>query len=168
MAFPAEVHFYWDRRRTRRGAALLIAIAAAGSSLMLIDDVDAKVLGLAWGIAFAALAGVVYSRGSKRQPIVTISTRGILDRRISAEPIQWDSVARIVAFEAENVPFVGIDFHDAKAALGTAKPLVRMIAPMHRLLGFPAVSINTSLLDASDEDLIRAVETIRPALVQRH
>lgn len=165
---PADVHFYWNRRRTRRGATLLIAIAVAGSSLMLIDDVDAKVLGFAWGLSFAALAGAVYSRGSKVQPVVTISTFGILDRRISAEPIHWDSIARIVAFEAENVPFVGLDFHDAKATLATAKPLVRMMAPLHRLLGFPAVSINTSLLDARDEDLLRSVEAIRPALVQRH
>ena len=161
------VNFRWDKRRTRRGTLLLLAIGAPGLLLAFQDGVDAKVLGLAWSAAFALLAAAVYSRGARTEPVVTVSDEGIHDRRISAAPITWDRIAHIEGFEAENVTFVGLDFHDAKAALVDAKLLVRAIAPMHRLFGFPAVSINTSLLDGSDADLIAAIGEFHPTLLRR-
>ncbi len=161
------VHFHWDKRRTRRGTALLLAIGAPGLLLAFQDGVDAKVLGLAWSAAFALLAAAVHSRGARTEPVVTVSDEGVHDRRISAAPIAWDRIAHIEGFEAENVTFVGLDFHDAKVALADAKPLVRAMAPIHRLFEFPAVSINTSLLDGSDADVIAAIEKFHPGLLQR-
>ena len=69
-------------------------------------------------------------------------------------------------FDAENVSFVGLDFDDPKVALAHAKLLVRLIAPVHWLLGFPAVTINTSLLDASDNASVAAIQRFQPTLLQ--
>jgi len=159
-------HFFWDKRRTRRGAMVLLAIGAAGLLLVLNDGLEAKILGVIWSIAFAILAAAVHSRGHSDAPVVTVSEAGLHDRRISRAPIAWSSIAHIEGFDAEHVPFIGIDFHDARKALTGAKPLVRFTAPLHRLLRFPAVSINTSLLDGTDEDVIRAIARFRPALLR--
>jgi hypothetical protein len=160
-------NFFWDKRRIRRGAVLLLAIGAGGLLMLLSDGLDAKILGVAWAAAFAILAAAVYSRGYSDAPVVTVSDAGLHDRRISKSPIAWSSIAHVEGFDAEHVPFIGVDFHDAGKALRDAKPLVRLIAPMHRLLRFPAVSINTSLLDVSDEDLIAAIQRFRPDLSQQ-
>jgi hypothetical protein len=161
------VHFCWDKRRTRRSAALLLAIGACGLLIVLSDGLDAKILGVTWATAFAILAAAVYSRGYSDAPVVSVSEAGLHDRRISKLPIAWSSIAHVGGFDAENVPFIGVDFHDPGEALGGAKPLVRLIAPIHRRLRFPAVSINTSLLDGSDEDLIAAIQRFRPGLSQQ-
>ena len=160
------VLFHWDKRRTWRGATLLLVLGAPGLLLAFQDGVDAKLLGFAWTVAFALLAVAVYSRGARTEPVVTVSDEGVHDIRVSATPIAWDRIARIEGFEAENVTFVGLDFHDAKLTLADAKLLVRIIAPIHRLFRFPAVSINTSLLDGSDADLMAAIKKFRPSLIQ--
>lgn len=159
------VEFHWDEQRTRRSTVLLCALGAPGLLLTLVDGIEPKILGLSWSAAFCIFAYVVYSRGSRKEPVVTVSAEGIHDRRISPAPIAWKHIARIEEFEAENVPFVGIDFVDSKAALADGNLMVRIIAPVQRLLGFPAVSINTSLLDGSDADVADAVRRFRPALV---
>jgi hypothetical protein len=160
------MHFHWDKRRTWRGTVLLSALGAPGLLLAFQDGADAKLLGLVWSAAFGFLAAAVYSRAADTEPVVTVSGEGIRDKRVSATPFAWDRIARIEGFEAENVTFVGLDFHDAKLTLADAKLLVRIIAPIHRLFRFPAVSINTSLLDGSDADLMAAIKKFRPSLIQ--
>lgn len=159
------VDFHWDKRRTRRGALLLAVLGLAGLALVGLDGIDAKALGIGWFVSFAALSSAVLSRGTKSAPVLTISPEGVHDRRISTAPITWEKIARIEGFEAETVTFVGLDFLDARSTLADAKPLVRVFAPLHRLLGFPAVSLNTSLLDGGDRDVIAAIERFRPSLV---
>jgi hypothetical protein len=159
------IHFHWDKHRTWRGMVLLLALGAPGLLLAFQDGVDAKLLGLVWSAAFGFLAAAVYRCGAKTEPVVTVSEEGIHDKRVSATPIPWDRIARIEGFEAENVTFVGLDFHDPKVALADSKPLVRVVAPIHRLFRFPAVSINTSLLDGGDADLIAAIKKFRPSLL---
>ena len=160
------IHFYWDRRRTRRGAIVLLTIGAAGLLLLFQDGSDAKALGAFWLAAFTLFAAAVDRRGNRGEPVVTVSDAGIHDRRVSAALIAWEAISRIGGFEAENVHFIGLDFHNPAAALADAKPLVRFIAPAHRLLQFPSVSINTSLLDGSDGDLLAAIREFRPRLVE--
>jgi hypothetical protein len=128
--------------------------------------VDAKSLGLAWTAGFVALAAGVYSRSFKSRPVIAISANVLHDRRISAESIPWVRIARMEEFDAENVSFVGLDFDDPKVALAHAKLLVRLIAPVHWLLGFPALTINTSLLDASDNASVAAIQRFQPTLLQ--
>jgi hypothetical protein len=163
---PEAVEFHWEKRRIYRGAVILLAIGFPGVLLATMEGVDAKSLGLAWTAGFVALAAGVYSRSFKSGPVITISANGLHDRRISAESIPWVRIARMEEFDAENVSFVGLDFDDPKVALAHAKLLVRLIAPVHRLLGFPAVTINTSLLDASDNALIAAIQRFQPTLLQ--
>ena len=163
---PEVIELHWDKQRIYRGAIFLLTIGAPGLFLATMEDVDAKSLGLAWALAFFALAAAVYGRSFNIEPVITISTHGVHDRRISAEPIPWARIARVEGFDAENVTFVGVDFDDPKFALAHAKPLVRLIAPVHRLFGFPSVTINTSLLDADDAALVTAIELFRPTLLQ--
>ena len=163
---PEAVEFHWEKRRIYRGAVILLAIGFPGVLQATMEGVDAKSLGLAWTAGFVALAAGVYSRSFKSGPVITISANGLHDRRISAESIPWVRIARMEEFDAENVSFVGLDFDDPKVALAHAKLLVRLIAPVYRLLGFPAVTINTSLLDASDNALVAAIQRFQPTLLQ--
>lgn len=162
----AVLELHWDRRRLRRGALLMAAIGAGGVILFTQDDPSAYWLGGAWIAAFAALALAILGRGRRSGPVVTINAEGIHDRRISASALAWDAISRVEGFDVEHVSFVGLDFHDATTALARAKPMVRFFAPLHRLLRLPAVSINTSLLDGSDADLLAAIARWRPELAR--
>jgi len=153
-----QVDFYWDRRRTRRGALVLLAIGVCGLPLILAGDVDGMVLGIGWAAALTLLAGMVFKRGSDRRPVITISEDGFLDRRVSRRAIPWTEIVRPEIFEAEQFPFLGFDLRNRGRALKDSKPLVRIVAPFHRLLGLPAISINTSLLNCSDEDVMAPID----------
>ncbi len=164
---PELIEFYWDRHRIYRGAILLLMLGSPGVLLTTMEGIDATCLGLAWVAGFLTLAAVVYSRSFDSLPVITISTDGLHDRRISTKPIPWVRITCIEEFDAENVSFVGLGIDDPKAALADAKLLVRLIAPLHRLLGFPTVTINTSLLNTDDHTLIAAIERFQPALLQQ-
>jgi hypothetical protein len=88
---PEVVELHWDKQRISRGAIVLLTIGAPGLFLATTEGVDAKSLGLAWALAFVALAAAVYGRSFNIEPVITISTHGVHDRRISAEPIPWVS-----------------------------------------------------------------------------
>ena len=53
---PEMVELHWDKQRIYRGAIVLLAIGAPGLFLATMEGVDAKSLGLAWALAFVALA----------------------------------------------------------------------------------------------------------------
>ena len=79
--------------------------------------------------------------------------------------IPWVAISGVEAIDAEHVAFIGLEFHDPKAALSSARPMMRLMAPLHRLLRFPSASLQMSLLDGSGEDLLAAIRQFRPGLV---
>ena len=81
---PEVIELHWDKQRIYRGAIVLLTIGAPGLFLATMEGVDAKSLGLAWALAFFALAAAVYGRSFNIEPVITISTHGVHDRRISA------------------------------------------------------------------------------------
>ena len=162
-----SIEFRWDRRRLATGAVAFAVIGALGVVMLLQPDWGMKALGLAWMAAFGYGAVHMLSLRADRQPVVTISATGLRDRRIKPTPISWAAIANFEEFEAENVPFVGLTFHDRKAALADARPLVRIFAPLHRLIGFPEVSISTALLDGTDAELVAAIARCTAAAQQK-
>lgn len=140
---------------------MLLGIGVCSLPLVFAGDVDGKILGIAWTTAFALLARTVFNRGSDRTAVITISASGFHDKRVSKLPIPWAEILHAELFEAEQIPFLGFDLRDRRAVLRNTKLLVRFVAPLHRLLGFPAISINTSLLDGTDEEVMAAIERFR-------
>lgn len=158
------VQFRWDPRRLNWFTGLLALIGAPGVLLLGVADPGAKVFGAGWAAMFCAGCFALIKRRSDRDAVVTVSNIGIFDRRISSAVIPWSAVSRVEGFEAENVPFTGLDFHDAKTALAAAKLIVRLFAPLHSLMRFPAVSINMNLLDGTGADLHAAISRFRSEL----
>ncbi len=102
-----------------------------------------------------------------RAPVVSVDGEGLHDRRIAGERFRWDEISAVEAYEAENLTWVGLDFKEPAASLAKTGWLVRLSAPLHRLLRFPRVSISMALLDGSSDDLISAVRARRPDLVTK-
>lgn len=152
-----SIEFRWDRRRLAAGAVAFAVIGALGVVMLLQPDAGMKVLGLAWIAAFAYGAVHMLRLRADREPVVTVSAAGLRDKRIKRSPIAWSAISHSEGFEAENVPFVGLTFHDRKAVLADARPLVRIFAPLHRLVGFPEVSVSMALLDGTDAELLAAI-----------
>jgi hypothetical protein len=143
---------------------LMLALSMLGAVLLTQVQFETKAIGAAWILAYAFLAWKVWKRRSETAPVVTISDYGVFDRRLSAAPLPWNAISRVEGMEVEHVFFVGLNFYDARAALKAARPIVRRMAPAHRLLGFPDVSISVSLLERSDADLVAAIASFRPEL----
>ena len=165
LAVQERFEFHWDARRLTWLAGWIGVIGAAGLGLLLVDDWSVKALGLAWAAVFGIGVRALLRRRKISAPVVVVSADGVLDTRILAAPIPWSALNRVEAFEAENVPFIGLHFADIDAALAHAKPSVRRIAKVQRGLGFPPASINMSALDGSDEDLLAAIAVFRPELL---
>ena len=157
------VQFRWDKRRLNWFIGLFAMIGVPGLLLFGAADIGAKTFGLVW----AALAGIgIFALARRKrisEPVIEISSQGIFDRRIANAVLPWRAISNFEEFEAEHVPFVGLDFHDARKALADAKPIVRLNAPLHKLFRFPAVSIQMGLLDGTEADLLAAIRHFRPA-----
>ena len=106
-------------------------------------------------------------RARDREPVVTVSAAGLCDRRIKDGVIPWPAISHIETFEAEHVPFIGLEFHDPKTVLADAKPMFRWFAPLQRFLRFPSASMQMSLLDGSGEDAVAAIARFAPEKVKR-
>jgi hypothetical protein len=152
-----EVEFRWERRALLRGAVAFAIIGALGIAVAPLGDAGMWILGLAWAAAFGYGAVHMWRLRSEREPVITIGAAGLRDRRIRAAVIPWDAVSHVEGFEAEGIPFVGLSFHDRKAVLADARPLVRLFAPIHALLRFPEVSVSMALLDGGEEQLLAAI-----------
>lgn len=157
--------FRWDSRRLNWYSGLVALIGAAGLLFVWQQGWDVKALGLGWMAAFIWGCVSLQRRKSDTEPIVIVSTEGIRDRRISDSVLPWNAISRVESFDAEHVPFVGLEFHDPKAALEHAKSMVQLFAPIHSLLRFPAVSISMSLLDGNGAELIAAIRRFKPEVV---
>lgn len=160
------VHFYGSPRGLWRSIILFGLIAAIGVP-MLMDPASVP-LGLLWIAGFAGPVVPLARRLSDRAPVVTIDSAGILDRRIKATPLTWDTISAAGDLEAEGVPFVGLRLNDPEAVLGDAAAVVRLAHPLHRFLGWPDVTFQMSLLDGGDTELLSAIRRFRPDLVAHH
>jgi hypothetical protein len=152
-----EVQFRWDRHALFRGAAAFAIIGALGVAAPPLGDAGIWLLGLAWAAVFGYGAVRMWRLRSEREPVITIGAAGLRDHRIRDAVIPWGAIAHVEGFEAEGVPFVGLSFHDRKAVLAAARPLVRVFAPIQALLQFPEVSVSMALLDGSEEQLLAAI-----------
>lgn len=152
-----RVQFRWDRRALFRGAVTFAIIGALGIAMAPLGDAGMWLLGLAWAAVFGYGAMHMWRLRSEREPVITIDAAGLRDRRIRVAVIPWDAIAHVEGFEAEGIPFVGLSFHDRKAVLADARPLVRVFAPIQALLRFPEVSVSMALLDGSEEELLAAI-----------
>ena len=157
-------HFRWNARGITRATSLAALIGAPGLLLLRDPDFAVKVLGVVWAAPFAVLALALLKRRHDRDPVVTVSAEGLRDRRISDQTFAWAAISRVEGFDAENVAFVGLEFHNPKTELRTAKWHWRLFAPMHRLLRFPSITLQMSLLDGSDADVLAAIARFRPDL----
>ena len=162
------IEFRWYPPQLKWLAGLLLVIGVLGLVMLREEDAGVKALGAIWTVLFAWGACCLLRRVFDRQPVVTVSAAGLMDRRIMDAVIPWAAILRVDAFDAEHVPFIGLEFHDPKAALSSARPMVRSMAPLHRLLRFPSASLQMSLLDGSGEDLLAAIRQFRPDLVGSH
>lgn len=161
------IEFRWQPSRLRWFAVLVGFVALIAVPMLAEDDIGAKAVGVAWLAACAFAARALLRRGSDREPVVAVSAAGLRDRRIRDAVIPWAEIAGAEALEAEHVPFVGLEFHDPKAVLAAARPLVRWMAPLHRLIRFPSVSLSMGLLDGTDADLLAAIRRHAPRVVRR-
>lgn len=157
--------FRWDARRLSWLAFFIAVIGAGGVAMLFVDGWDVKLLGGLWAAIFGYGTFALLRRRTIHEPVVIVSADGILDTRILERPIPWAAIARVEAFEAEHVPFIGLHFKDIAAALAEAKPTVRILAQVQRWIGFPPVSINMTPLNGSNEDLVHAIAVFQPDLV---
>ncbi len=162
---PNSVEFRWSKPKLIRMAGLLLCIGALGFLMLGEDGLDVQALGLAWMMSFAWGAWSVLRRRSDLEPVVVVSAEGLRDRRIKDGAVPWAAISSVETMDAEHVPFVGLEFHDPAHVLADAKFLMRVCAPVNRLLRFPSASAQMSLLDGSGEDLIEAIRAFRPDLI---
>ena len=158
--------FRWNPQPLKWIAGLLVLVSGLGFVMTDESGSRSDPLGLLWTAAFLWCAWRVYSRVWDRDPVVTVSAAGLFDRRIRRDVMAWSTIAQIEPFEAESTPFIGIEFHDPKAALADAKAMFRLSAPLQRLMRLPSASMQMSLLDGSGDELIAAIERFAPGKVR--
>ena len=159
------VHFHWSGSSLKLCAGFVAFLFALGLPMLVSDELDIRLAGIGWMILFAWLMRMFWKRLQQKDPVITVDALGLLDRRMACEAFLWNEIARIEAFEAENTHWVGLEFADPKRSLSKTNGLVRACAPLQRLMGFPRVSISTSLLDGSTHDLLAAIRSFRPELI---
>ncbi len=155
------VDFRWHARSIRWIELLLVVPLALGVLMMLSD---AAALGAVWVAVFAALIARLEHHARSRAVVITVDSKGLFDRRMTVAPLAWPDIAGIEEFEAEHMRYVGVELRDPAAATSRLRWLPWTARPLHRIFGFPALSISTSLLDGTTDDLLAAIQRLRPGL----
>ena len=162
------VTFTWDKGRVRLIAAGAALTALVGIIMLVQDDWGSKILGIVWIATLLALVLVLFRRARSRDPVVTIDTQGILDRRISDQVIPWDEIESIGTLEAEHITFVGINLKSDALTFAGLHRIHRYMRWPNRVVRFPALSIAMHALNGSSTDVIAAIRRFRPDLIQGH
>lgn len=160
------VLFYWCRSSLKLALVFVTGLVLVGLPALASDALDMRMFGVALIVGFAWLANALAGRMRSTDPVVSVDDAGIFDRRIATAPFGWGEIRSVEAFEAESTHWVGFEFIDRRHSLAKTSRLVRVCAPLQRLMRFPSVSISMALLDGSTGDLIAAIRAHRPDLIR--
>ena len=102
--------------------------------------------------------------GGGRAVVITVDSNGLFDRRMTVASLAWPDITGIEEFEAEHMRYVGVELRDPVALRSRLRWLPWTARPLNRIFGFPALSISMSLLDGTTDDLVAAIQRLRPSL----
>lgn len=156
--------FRWHRPSIRRIELLLAPVLAIGVLLLLSDGAEAWIMGVAWLAVFLSLIARLEWHARRNCIVITVNREELFDRRMSYHPFAWAEIVSVEDFEAEHMRYVGIVLKEPRATGARLRWLPRVAYPLQRLLGFPGLSISMSLLDGTTDDLVAAIQRLRPDL----
>lgn len=160
-----SVDFHWHSLSLRLFVVASALLGLLGLPMMASDALDMRLAGIVWSLGFLWLLWALVRRWRSTDPVVSVDSNGVLDRRIATAPYAWNEIRNIEIFEADNMTWVGLEFIDPRASLEKSGWLVRLCAFPQRLMRFPSVSISMALLDGTPGDLVAAMRTFRPDLI---
>jgi hypothetical protein len=156
--------FRWSYPKIRV-ACLVVLGTATPAVIGLGSPPFVKWLCLIWLCGIALLMRGLSRRASDGAVILSVDSRGILDRRLMSRHIEWQEIEAIWPVNTDRNHTVDIELRWPATTLRETRWLVRVGAFCQMGYGIPAVTISMLLLDGSVSDLLNAVARYRPDLL---
>jgi hypothetical protein len=157
----------WSPRKLASASLVLVGAAVPAAIGFVLWGSVAKWLCLAWLLGVALLMHGFGRRAADREAVLSIDWRGILDRRLMPERIEWREIARICTVNEERAHVVDIALRQPDRTLAGTRLAVRIGALCQRGYAVPAITISMLLLDGHVGDLLDVVAQFRPELLHR-
>jgi hypothetical protein len=141
-------------------AGLALGFVAAGAWMVSVAPGGSFVQFVGWAsILFFGFVGFVGLRQmlAFRGVVVTIDPTGILDRRVSDQPIPWAKVLGVDVWSLDAQRFVILKLDPAFDAVFPTKAITRLTRGANKKLGADGVAINPQGLKISFDMLLAAI-----------
>ena len=124
----------------------------------------------AWGgVPFFVLCGLVWLRRLfDRGVVVSVSSDGIMDTRISANMIPWASVRSISIAEIKRQRFAMLDLSPEFERAMNKTRVAAMSKPTNAAMGFSGFAFSATGLDGSLDDFLAAIQRFHPGASNQH
>jgi hypothetical protein len=146
---------------------MLLAAAAPAAIGIAVSGSLVRWLCLTWLLGIACLMHGLSRRAADDTIVLSIDHRGILDRRLMSERIEWQAIAAICPVDPDRSHVVDLALRRPALTLAGARWPVRIGAHCQRGYDVPAVTISMLLLEGGVRELLDAVALFRPELLHR-
>jgi hypothetical protein len=161
----ARVDFAWSHAKIRVAGLMLSASAVPAVLGFAACGPVGRWVWLAWLAAIALLMHMLSRRTKTDTIVLSITERGILDRRLMPRRIAWQEIEAICPVDIQHALVVDIRLRWPETTLADARRPVRIGAVFQVDFNVPAVTISMALLDGQASDVLDAVARHRPDLL---
>lgn len=116
---------------------------------------------LAFAVLFAGMAVSYLGELLRPRAIVRIDESGLVDRRLSRQPIPWSAIRGVLPVQNGMQLMLALDVADPRAISSPGNPLWRLTRRCARLLGYPELVVRVTGLDADLFAVVSAMDVHR-------
>lgn len=150
------------------GILLVTGIIGVEEGAAEIDRIGGVVIGWAVIIFFGGLLGLAIIsnlKSSSKVPVIRIDEQGFFDRRFLHQPIPWSAIRSVHIFRGKTVyttpiRFISLDViePDTYQIKGIGRYFPRFFKILKKIYDEPGITITTSLLDHSPDEILLAIK----------
>jgi hypothetical protein len=159
------VSFTWSIFKIRIAGLVLLGTAMPAAGCFALAPPFVQWLCLAWLAGVAFLMHGLSRRARSDAVVLSVDQRGILDRRLMPQHIEWHDIRAVCPTDIGRAHVVDIALRWPRSTLRKARWSVRIGGHCQSGYGVPAITISTLLLEGDVAQLLEAVARWRPDLL---
>lgn len=130
---------------------LVVSLCFVAGGIFILKVGGAPRVGWMNVVFFGGCAAVFAWQMADSGPRLVFGDQGVFDRTLRVGVIEWNDIEDAALASIHGNPFVCLYLRDEAKYIARLSPLMRRMVQLNRRMGFPALSLNLTGVDADPE-----------------